>query len=173
MTTDEKSGIMHAALKVGAANGLEKNVYDKADLLVQQLGKYKGPSVNISDWVEWFTFDLMAEVGLGLSFTNLESTKANSVISMFRMAHKFIAPLGATPWLTHLFLRIPFVRSMGYYKKFMDWASQEATRSINDANSDRTDLFAYIIEDARKNGGTEAYMQRNLADFLMVFITGR
>ncbi|KAL5047700.1 cytochrome P450 [Aspergillus fruticulosus] len=60
----QKRRVWDQAFSVRALEKLEPLIYEKADLLVKQLRRQNGNPVDISIWLEYYTFDLIGEFGL-------------------------------------------------------------------------------------------------------------
>ncbi|KAL4938412.1 hypothetical protein BDV06DRAFT_226042 [Aspergillus oleicola] len=169
---DKKRRVWDQAFSVKALEKLEPLLYTKADLLVEQLRKQNGKPVDISTWLEYYTFDLMGEFGLTIRFGNLERGSAHPILTLFHMAHCRLGPLAAAPWIKHLLMGIPFIERIKYYREFIHWASTELQRNINEVDKSRTDIIGYVLDDAKANGGIDRNWQSVLGDFALVITAG-
>ncbi|KAE8357309.1 cytochrome P450 [Aspergillus caelatus] len=151
--------IWDQAFSMRALERLEPLVYEKADLLVQQLRNQNQSPVNISAWLEYYTFDLMGEFGLTIKFKNLERAGPHPILTIYHMAHRRLGPFAAAPWIKHLMM-------------FMDWAATELQRNIKEVSEDRTDIIGYVLEDAKATGGVAANWNFVLGDFVLVLVAG-
>ena len=86
--------------------------------------------MDVSTWLEFYTFDLMGEFGLTIKFANLDRGRAHPILTLFHLAHRMMGPLAAAPWIKHLLMGIPFIERIRYYKQFMQWADSELHRNI-------------------------------------------
>ncbi|KAE8138750.1 cytochrome P450 [Aspergillus pseudotamarii] len=166
--------IWDQAFSMRALERLEPLVYEKADLLVQQLRNKSQSPVNISAWLEYYTFDLMGEFGLTIKFKNLERAGPHPILTIYHMAHRRLGPFAAAPWIKHLMMGIPYIERMKYYRQFMDWAATELQRNIKASLSfeDRTDIIGYVLEDAKATGGVAENWNFVLGDFVLVLVAG-
>ncbi|PWY90620.1 cytochrome P450 [Aspergillus sclerotioniger CBS 115572] len=167
-----KRKVWDQAFSVRAMEKLEPVIYRKADLLVKQLQNQKQNPVDISVWLEYYTFDLMGEFGLTIDFKNLERVRPHPILTLYHMAHRSLGPLAAAPWIKHLLMGIPYIERMKYYRQFMDWATAELGRNINVRMIYRTDIIGYVLDDARQTGGIEANWRFVLGDFALVIAAG-
>ncbi|KAE8421482.1 cytochrome P450 [Aspergillus pseudocaelatus] len=137
--------IWDQAFSMRALERLEPLVYEKADLLVQQLRNQNQSPVNISAWLEYYTFDLMGEFGLTIKFKNLERAGPHPILTIYHMAHRRLGPFAAAPWIKHLMMEV---------------------------SEDRTDIIGYVLEDAKATGGVAANWNFVLGDFVLVLVAG-
>lgn len=115
-------------------------VYNEAEKLVQQLQSHGGDAVDISDWLEYYTFDLMGKFGLTIDFNNLSRGKPHPILALYHIAHRRLGPLAATPWIKHLLMGIPYIERMKYYRQFMDWAAAELDSNIKVSRTKGNDI---------------------------------
>ncbi|KAE8374947.1 cytochrome P450 [Aspergillus bertholletiae] len=158
--------IWDQAFSIKALERLEPLVYEKADLLVQQLRNQNQSPVDISAWLEYYTFDLMGEFGLTIKFKNLERAGPHPILTIYHMAHRRLGPFAAAPWIKHLMMGIPYIERMKYYRQFMDWAAAELQRNI------KANIIGYVLEDAKATGGVAANWNFVLGDFVLVLVAG-
>lgn len=113
-----------------ALSRLAPVIYEEAHELVSQLRKRENKPLDISAWLEYYTFDLMGRFGLATQFSNLSRGRPHPILSIYHTAHKRLGPLGAVPWVKHLMMGVPFIERMKYYRQFINWAADELERNI-------------------------------------------
>ncbi|KAI0553289.1 cytochrome P450 [Xylaria curta] len=171
--------VMHAyrrklwdkAFSIKALQQIEGSVYTYADRLVEQLRYNSGKSINIADYIEYCTFDLMGHVGLDIEFNALTAQK-HPILGLWHIAHAKLGPLNAAPWIKHLLMGVPYIERLKYYREFMSWAHDELDKNIKDNPETRHSLMGYIITDAIENGGIQKNWNVILGDFLLVIAAG-
>lgn len=104
-------------------------VYSRAAELIKQLRKRQNQRLDISTWLEYYTFDVMGLFGLTIDFKNLTEGE-HPILGIYHMAHHLLGPLAAVPWMKHLLMGIPFIERMKHYKRFFSWAHDELARNI-------------------------------------------
>ncbi|PYI26789.1 cytochrome P450 [Aspergillus indologenus CBS 114.80] len=166
--------VWEPAFSIKALENLEPLIYQKADLLVRQLRvqQEKGKPVDISAWMEYYTFDLMGEFGLTIQFQCLERAGPHPIMSLFHMSHRKLGPLSPAPWMRHLLMGIPYIKRLKYYKRFMNWAHDELNRNIREVSAERTDIMRYILDDAKATDGIEANWRYLMGDLVLVMAAG-
>jgi tryprostatin B 6-hydroxylase len=93
------------------------------------LRSHAGTEINISDFVEYYTFDVMGFLNATIKFNYLEQQK-HPILDLWHIAHKKWGPLNSAPWIKHLLMGIPFVEGLKYYRQFMKWSEEELDRNI-------------------------------------------
>ncbi|KAL6231680.1 hypothetical protein BDW75DRAFT_233396 [Aspergillus navahoensis] len=160
--------IWDLAFSPKAVELLEPLIYSKADLLLSQLQAKGQQPLDISSWFEFYTFDLMGEIGLGVKFENLDCGSPHPILALYHLAHRRLAAFGAAPWMKHLLMGLPFITRLGPYRRYMDWATSQLRRNISEGDSGRTNLLGHLLMHARENGGIEANWRVLLGDFVLL-----
>ncbi|KAI1321363.1 cytochrome P450 [Xylariaceae sp. FL0255] len=163
--------IWDQAFSIKALEKNERCTYEYADKLCRQLHDLVGETINISDYFEYYTFDLMGMLDLTVEFDSLKKQE-HPILDLWHVAHRMLGPLNSAPWLKHLFMGIPFIERLKYYKQFMGWAHDELARNIKNNQEERTDLIGYVINDAVKHGGIKKNWNFILGDFVLAIAAG-
>ncbi|KAK4226845.1 CypX cytochrome P450 [Podospora fimiseda] len=159
------------AFSIKSLEGAESIVYSRAAELVNQLQAREGQVLNISAWLEYYTFDFMGLFGLTIDFKKLTEGE-HPILKIHHIAHHLMGPLAAVPWLKHLLMGIAFVERVKYYRHFFSWAGKELERNIQNNKSERQNVIGYVLSDAKRNGGVKANWNFVLGDFCLVIIAG-
>ncbi|KAL4748888.1 hypothetical protein BDW72DRAFT_214426 [Aspergillus terricola var. indicus] len=180
--------IWDPAFSPTAVEKLVPLVYEKADLLLGQLQDKGQQPLDISSWFEYYTFDLMGEIGLSFKFGNLDRGSPHPILTLYHLAQRRLAAFGAAPWMKHLIMGLPFITRLGPYKRYMGWATTQLQQIISlsdtspeavtyqtkrctheqEGGSGRSDLLGRLITHARENGGIEANWRLLLGDFVLL-----
>ncbi|KAI1287225.1 cytochrome P450 [Xylaria venustula] len=159
------------AFSVKALERNEHCVYEYANKLSQVLHGLVGKNINISNYFEYYTFDLMGLINLTVDFQSLQQEE-HPILDLWHIAHKLLGPLNSAPWLKHLFMGIPFIERIKYYRQFMGWAHDELATKIKNNQEDRKNLIGYVISDAMDHGGVEKNWNFVLGDFVLAVAAG-
>ena len=119
--------MLHAALET-----LEPTVYKFAEELIDELKMRTSECINISQWFEYYTFDLMAWLGFSLRFDLLHGRK-HAALELYNQGHRVIGLLTPVPWLFHLTAIIPYAQKN--YRTFLRWTETQLRRKINVSSS--------------------------------------
>ncbi|PHH92770.1 hypothetical protein CDD83_5176 [Cordyceps sp. RAO-2017] len=159
------------AFSIKSLEQAEPIIASCAGELAKQLRQREGQPLDMSVWLEHYTFDVMGLFGLTIDFRNLADGE-HPLLALFHMAHRLLGPLAAVPWLKHLLMGIPFVERMKYYREFFTWADLELHKNIGQNQHERRNIIGYVLADAERNGGIEANWNFVLGDFVLVIIAG-
>jgi cytochrome P450 len=104
----ERRKVWDKAFNIKALKDYEPRINRYARALMQRLQEHAPePSLRISDWLNFYSFDVMGDIGFNFQFGMLEKGKPSE---MMEGVHKSMAPisiLGHIPWLTNMLLRTP------------------------------------------------------------------
>lgn len=161
------------AMSIKSLERLEPAVYELANKLIDELRYRENEIINMTQWVEYYTFDLMGLVSMGVSFRGLSKCE-DSIISLFRRAHRNLGLFAPAPWMQHLFMSIPFITRMKDLRQYNEWANDQLAKNIEDLNhnSSRTDMMKHVIEDAMKHGGVQQNFNDVFGDFIIAVVAG-
>lgn len=97
-------------------------VYEYGEKLVTAIGKRVNEPLDVSDWFEYYTFDLMGKFGMGFDFGLLEG-QPHDIHHLYHLAHQNLGPIGAAPWMKHLMMSIPYIERLRSYRLFLNWTT--------------------------------------------------
>lgn len=89
-----------------AIRGYDQRIRGYQDRLVSRIAETEGQPINITDWLMWYSFDVMGDMAFGKSFNMLETSKNHWAIDLSNIGIKpmsLILPM----WMFRLFLAIP------------------------------------------------------------------
>lgn len=109
-----------------ALKSYENRVEKYTQQLLQEIDKRQSTPINVTDWFNFYSFDVMADLAFGRSFNMLLTGQAHFVLDILRQGQKMIGVLSYQPWLFNLLSKIP-----GAAKDFNnmdDWCKQQVER---------------------------------------------
>lgn len=89
------------------------------DLLISQLHARGGTAVDAVEWINFYAFDVMGQVGFGKPWGMLETGNLHEAIDQLHGAWVSVGVLGHVPWLLRLATEIPGADAV--LQGFMDW----------------------------------------------------
>ncbi|TPX18354.1 uncharacterized protein E0L32_011729 [Thyridium curvatum] len=126
-----------------ALRDYEPRVINHAEDLFKQIAKMEGQPINVTDWFNFYSFDVMGDLAFGKSFHMLR----DGIKHYFMTAlHGFMIGVGLFShllWLFPIFKKTPVLNAED--KKFWYWVLdqvEERKRNI----PDRPDVFSWILE---------------------------
>ncbi|KAI1123217.1 cytochrome P450 [Nemania abortiva] len=88
------------AFTTKALRSYDSRVIKYADQFVTQMERRIGQNVNITDWLEWYAFDVMGDLAFGRSFKALENGKSHIYIDTMHSTSALpLGCLGTLPWV--------------------------------------------------------------------------
>ncbi|KAI0532394.1 cytochrome P450 monooxygenase-like protein [Xylaria digitata] len=88
------------AFTTKALRSYDSRVIKYADQFVAQMQRRAGQAVNITDWLEWYAFDVMGDLAFGRSFKALEKGQSHIYIdTMHQTSALPLGCLGTLPWV--------------------------------------------------------------------------
>ncbi|KAI2642480.1 cytochrome P450 monooxygenase-like protein [Xylaria nigripes] len=109
------------AFTTKALRAYDSRIIKYADQFIGQMEKRTGEAVNITNWLEWYAFDVMGDLAFGRSFKALETGKSHIYIdTMHETSVLPLGCLGTLPWLIQTITALvpaslnPFMRLVRY-----------------------------------------------------------
>lgn len=90
-----------------ALSSYHPNIQKKVDTLIKQLKERDSKTINVTQWTQYYTFDVMGEIAFKKDFGQLEDGAEHYAITAMHAQLEQIGLLGAVPWVLHLLVRIP------------------------------------------------------------------
>ncbi|OQU93626.1 hypothetical protein CLAIMM_00108 [Cladophialophora immunda] len=85
----------------------ESRVVRHLDVLVSQLRKREGAIVNMTEWCEFFAYDVMSDLGFSEEFGMLKAGKPHRYVSALHGNARIIFTVAQTPWMRPLLWLFP------------------------------------------------------------------
>ncbi|KAI1755314.1 cytochrome P450 [Xylaria castorea] len=88
------------AFTTKALRSYDSRVLKYADQFVAQMQRKAGQAINVTNWLEWYAFDVMGDLAFGRSFKALEHGKSHLYIDTMHSTSALpLGCLGTMPWL--------------------------------------------------------------------------
>lgn len=85
----------------------EKRVVHHLDVLVSQLSKRAGTVVDMTQWAEFFAYDVMSDLGFSEAFGMLEEGEPHRYVSALHGNARLLYAVAQTPWIKPLLWLFP------------------------------------------------------------------
>lgn len=89
--------------------------------------------MNVTDWFNFYSFDVMADLAFGRSFDMLLTGEAHFVLDILRKGQGVIGALSAMPWFFNFLSRVPGASKE--FKKLDQWCIQQVEKRKNVSRS--------------------------------------
>ncbi|KAF2757755.1 benzoate 4-monooxygenase cytochrome P450 [Pseudovirgaria hyperparasitica] len=122
----------------------EPRVVKYTNQLLSQIEKHAGKPMNMSDWFNFYSFDIMGDLAFGAQFDMLK----DGVKHYFMVAlHGFVKAVGILSyaiWIIPVFRLMPVLNAED--QKFWKWVGQQIDKR-RQTRLERPDVFSWILED--------------------------
>jgi cytochrome P450 len=109
-----------------ALRNYESRIDGFAASFEQQMDAFAGKPMNISDWSNYFSFDVVGDLAYGKPFDMLREGTAHFVVKLLANGQKGLGIFGCVPWLFVILTKIPVLNNE--YKAFLAWCEEQLTR---------------------------------------------
>ncbi|KAM7195882.1 cytochrome P450 [Rhypophila sp. PSN 637] len=140
---DWNAGFSPQAIKIH-----EKKVLRHVQRLDQQLRieVASGNVVNVTEFLLWFTFDIMTDFTFSGSLNLLQEDKCRQVVVKARRARSTLGPLTPAPWLLQVGLKLlPRIWWIKDWNDSITWAHDQIQDRLSRKVDDK-DLVSYLME---------------------------
>ena len=120
--------IWDRAFSVKAINGYHPRVVSHLDAFERKLATKQNQAINMTDWFNFLTFDIMGDVSFGTEFNSVKTEKVHFAIEMIRAGGVPIGRISSVPWLFRLVASIP--GAMRPFHQLIGWCREEAVRRL-------------------------------------------
>lgn len=153
-----------------ALRDYEPRVLSYTSKLVSHIDATAGEPVNVTNWFNFFSFDLIGDLAFGRSFGMLD----DGVKHFFLIAlHKTMLSIGLFFRLMWLFPIIKATPGLNYeYYHFWSWVSVRVSERMK-MKLDRPDILSWILEDYETRPKTKQALINLEADAHLIAIAGR
>ena len=138
-----RKGWWEKAFVMKSVRQYEPTVVNYADLLVKQLKARAGQVVDSTEWINFFTFDVMGKLSFGRSFDNLEKGESHWFVHLIHENGAPVGAFGTVNWLLHLAVNIP--AALNPMVKMLDYSEKCVDERIA-SNPSEPDVMAHILE---------------------------
>jgi hypothetical protein len=111
-----------------ALDAYEPLVTKCAQQLIELIDQRLDTSIEMSRWVRYFAFEVMANLAFGKPFNMLTEQTESYFLKVIRQDMKLVGYLRHLPWLSTLFMRTPVVNWNN--KKFWRWIEGQFSERI-------------------------------------------
>ncbi|KAJ0312193.1 hypothetical protein COL516b_001265 [Colletotrichum fioriniae] len=127
-----------------ALRDYEFRVADYTNQLLASIDKNKGKPFNISDWFNFYSFDVMGDLAFGKSFGMLKEGIKHYFMTSLHQDMQAIGMFSHMLWLFPIFKNTPVLNENN--KRFWKFVTSQVDERI--ANPpDRPDVFSWILEE--------------------------
>lgn len=166
---DKRRRIWSPAFSDRALRGYEDRMRPYGDKLVEQLRALGGQPINVSDWFNFFSFDVMGDLAFNKSFSMLEKGEQHWAIKLLNGGMEPLF-LMLPEWLFRTLTAIP--GAAGEYWKFIKY-SADAVEDRMQYKPEVPDIMSALLAPYEKSGPPEGLERSYLqGDSRLVIVAG-
>ena len=140
-----------------------------ADKLVEQIDSFSVQPVNVVQWFNWFSFDVMGDLAFGHSFGALEHAQSHFAIDII---HSGIVPLGLfspAPWIINIINSVP--SALNPFTKLLRYSEQRVDQRAQ-MEVPESDILAHLLDGKPLFGDPVADRLLLLGDARVIIVAG-
>ncbi|KAA8641503.1 cytochrome P450 [Aspergillus tanneri] len=166
----ERRRVWDMGLNSDALKHYEPYIWIHCVDLIKQLSMNIDRPIPITEWVRFFSFDVMGEMVLGKSFQMVQNGKPHVAVAQEAAMHRFMGPMVHVTWLLIILQKLPF---LAYFRqRWVDWCASQLEEREKRSRT-RVDLFSYLLDSGA--GEPKLYTQSRqdlTADADLAFVAG-
>ncbi|KAF8851249.1 cytochrome P450 [Acephala macrosclerotiorum] len=179
-----KRRVLSHAFSETAMKSMEKYILENVRILCNKLGHHPamkekskgewGPALNMADWCNYLTFDVMGELAFGKTFNMLENDEERDVIKLVANASWMHLILGTYPMIKTLGLnKILFGEIYKRRMQYMAYSKVQFEKRMKvGLETDRKDFFFYLLNARDPETGRGFTMPELLGESNLMIIAG-
>lgn len=145
---DARRRIWSGAFSDKALRGYEERVQKYNKALIKQINSFSGQPIDMSQWFNLWSFDVMGDLAFGKSFNMLRTASTHWAIKLLNDSQDG-AGLAMPEWCARLLLKIPIVAAPQVrFVKFC--AEQIESRIAIQGKQEQPDITHFLVEDYLK-----------------------
>lgn len=127
----------------------EPRVNRHTRFLIEKLKEHaKDPSVRISSWIGFFSFDVMGDIGYNRSFGMLEKGEEDAMIELLHKSMANMSTFGHIPWVVGMMLRTSVgAKDLLTFMKIV----QEVLVERKKITPAEPDVFSHLIDNTKED----------------------
>ncbi|CAG7558221.1 unnamed protein product [Fusarium equiseti] len=158
------------AFTAKALRDYEPRVVKYTKQLTEQIAKTNGEPMNVSAWINFYTFDIVGDLAFGTSFDYLVKGKRDKFLEDSHESQALMGAFRQVTWLFSVFKETPFLNNS--WLSFQSWLKEKVEIRRQNKPS-QPDVFSFILEDydAIENPTKNDYM-RLCGDAHLIAVAG-
>ncbi|KAM0335212.1 hypothetical protein ACHAQA_000254 [Verticillium albo-atrum] len=127
-----------------ALRDYEPRVVKYTDQLLDQIGKTEGKPLNVSNWFNFYSFDVMGDLAFGKSFDMMKDGIVHYYMAAVHTSMLAVAAFSHLVWIFPLFKEVPGLNND--HLKFQAWLEQHV-KQRRENKPEVPDVFSGILGD--------------------------
>ncbi|KAL3478339.1 cytochrome P450 monooxygenase [Aspergillus californicus] len=152
-----------------ALRNYEPRLTRYAGQLLDAIGKTKGNPINMGQWFNYYSFDVMGDLAFGKSFNMLVDGKDAYILKQLHSDMMSIGLFSHLTWLFPFFKRIPLINAD--YLKLWNWIGEQVKWRVMNP-PDRPDVFSSILKAFEEGPKTNQHDLDLHGDAYLIIVAG-
>ena len=158
------------AFNIKSLNDYEPCVWGYTQELITQISKTIGKPINIAKLLQYYAFDVMADLAFGNSPSSLKTQTASRMMEEIEAPVLVFGLFHYVPWVAHFFKIVPFmVAHKAKFDQYLD-ALVEDRKAMGDS---KRDIFSWFLDKYNSLAVKTDQDQKNLiGEAMLIVIAG-
>ncbi|MCJ1457542.1 hypothetical protein MMC28_007910 [Mycoblastus sanguinarius] len=156
---------------MAALQPYEDQVIEHARQLERAIAQNVGQPINVNQYFQWFSFDVMGQFAFSRSFNMLKDKKEHHAVKMLRAGLGLVGPFTPVPWLVRIAFDIPVLPIVRNFQKMEAWSAERIDERIKNT-VDQPDVSQHLISWSAKHDRLEKDRNTLYGDAIAMVIAG-
>ncbi|WKT51581.1 Cytochrome P450, E-class, group I [Fusarium oxysporum f. sp. vasinfectum] len=161
--------IWDRALSSKSLRDYEPRVTKYTTQLLDRLNEMQGTTINASNWLNFYSFDVMGDLAFGKSFNMLRDGVNHYFLSSLHDSMKMVGALAHIAWIIPILKLIPAVSAED--RKFWAWIESQVEERSR-MKPDNPDVFAWILDEYERSPKTHQAKLNVEAEAYLIAVAG-
>ncbi|KAH8591130.1 cytochrome P450 [Bisporella sp. PMI_857] len=140
------------------------------NMFMDQVSKHGGKGIEIDEWFNWLTFDIISDLCLGESFGAVEQTKTQPqirILTTIIYTATFFDIFNRMPYFAPLIpIVIPLKKLLREREEHINFTMERVRTRIAKGNN-RQDFFGHLLDPKSREKPTEEFLRTNTTSLLI------
>ncbi|KAI3008928.1 hypothetical protein CBS147346_2363 [Aspergillus niger] len=132
-------------------NHYHNALQEQSRILIEKIREHQGRPMDVANWINCYTFDVMGHIVLGAELGMLKTGKKIPELQVIDEGQRYIAVAGTMPWFPPLMLGIPGLSAILNPFRHHCHKLFDAKRAAMTRGSEPKDIISWLIQ-AQDNG---------------------
>ncbi|KAH0847540.1 Tryprostatin B 6-hydroxylase [Fonsecaea pedrosoi] len=138
--------------------------------LMNAIESQKGTPLNVTDWFNFYSFDVMGDLAFGKSFDMVKNGVKHYFMNSLKTNMTMAGYFKHVVWVAPIFRSIPILNFE--HKRFWNFVNSQVDERMK-MKPDKPDVFSYLLEEYEKQDPKTAQSLLNLqADAYLIVVAG-
>ena len=120
---DKRRRAWDRGFSIKALDGYSFPITSHSLELERQIAASNGKPLDVSQWFNYFSFDVMGDLAFGQSFDMLQSGEKHFLLPLLERGTKALGLIGSLPWLFTILTKVPGISAD--YWVFLRWCESQ------------------------------------------------